>query len=206
MFSSHPVTECILAVINQWYGISLSVGSGHQPYASTLFAGADSMRRFIGPVVLLAVLSIAGSIAWSIFHPARAAEKAVTSLVALRRVNADAAVLPLNSNVAISPFAMNRHRSASISNFDAGSSQPWHVGLAYQECPRTRAGAIRLTVFVNKGLHTERTQYSRTVVDRKSSDSATYAFPGKANTEFVYQVDVPSAHGCQAWSIAGETN
>jgi hypothetical protein len=155
------------------------------------------MRRFIGPVVLLAVLSIAGSVAWSISHPAGASGKAGTSLVALRRVNTD---------VAISPFAMNRHRSASISNFDAGSSQPWHVGLAYQGCPRTRAGAIRLTVIVNKGLHTERTQYSRTVVDRKSSDSDTYAFPGKANTEFLYQVDVPGAHGCQAWSVAGETN
>lgn len=164
------------------------------------------MRVFIGPMVLFAVLSIASSIAWSISHPARAAGKAGTPLVALRRVNADGAVLPLNSNAAVSPFGMNRHRSASISNLDAGSSQLWHVGLAYQGCPRTRAGAIRLTVYMARGPATKRTQYSRTVVDRKGSDSATYAFPGQANTEFLYQVDVPSAHGCQAWSIAGETN
>lgn len=80
------------------------------------------LRSFIGPVVRLVVLSIAFSIAWSISHPAGASGKARAPLVVLRRVNTDAA---------ISPFEMNRHRSASISNFDAGSSQPWHVGLAY---------------------------------------------------------------------------
>jgi hypothetical protein len=164
------------------------------------------MRSFTGPVLLLVVLSIAGSVVWSIAHPAGAAGKAGTPLVALRPVHAGAAVLPLNSNAAVSPFEMNRHWSASISNFDAGSSQPWHVGLAYQGCPRTRAGAIRLTVYMARGPATKRTQYSRTVVDRKGSDSATYAFPGKANTEFFYQVDVPSAHGCSAWSVAVETN
>jgi hypothetical protein len=165
-----------------------------------------SRSSVLGSALLLAVLSIAGSVVWSVSHPAGASGKARTSLVALRRVHAEPVISPLNGSAGISPFEMNRHFSATISNFDAGSSQPWQVGLAYQGCPRTSAGAIRLTVYMSKGLTTKRTQYSRTVVDWKGSDSATYEFPGKANTEFFYKVDVPSARGCQAWSVVVETN
>jgi hypothetical protein len=153
--------------------------------------------RVSGLVLVLAVVSIGGSVVWSISHPVRASGKARTPLVALRRVHGEAGV---------SPFAMARHLSASISNFDAGSSQPWHVGLAYQGCPRTSAGAIRLTVYMAGGFTTKRIQYSTTVVDWKASDSTTYAFPGKKNTEFFYKVHVPSVRGCRAWSVAVETN
>jgi hypothetical protein len=65
---------------------------------------------------------------------------------------------------------------------------------------------VDLPAEMARGPATMRTQYSRTVIDRKGSDNATYAFPGQANSEYLYKVDVPSAYGCRAWSIAVETN
>ncbi|MGI8551306.1 MAG: hypothetical protein ACR2PL_11060 [Dehalococcoidia bacterium] len=115
-------------------------------------------------------------------------------------------VLKRAGSAGIRPEVMNLHHSWVGESFDAQYSTHWSVGLSYKGCPVTSRGTVRFTIYRRRLFSKKRTQYAWPVTDWKRSDSAGYNFPSSANMYFVYKVDILSPKGCQAWSLAVETN
>lgn len=76
----------------------------------------------------------------------------------------------------------------------------WEVAIWYSNCPVTRAGAFRLTLFANGR------QYSRTLVDFRPSEKAVYTWPAREETTWKYHVEIPSGRGCAYWELGSVGN
>jgi hypothetical protein len=110
------------------------------------------------------------------------------------------------------------HRSGETLGYIDRYSGPWPVFFKYHGCPVTKRGAFRLTVYRARprvALHGPGLGvwgpgawhlFSRTLVDRKTSDSATYTYPGTPSTYYLYRVVIPDGRGCASWSLGTATN
>jgi hypothetical protein len=90
----------------------------------------------------------------------------------------------------------------------AGSHWDRYLWFRYTGCPATLRGAFRLTVYVSRSplgvppyRHNARyrRQYTRTIVDLRESDTATYTFPVTSRRYYPIHVVIPATAGCQSW-------
>jgi len=123
---------------------------------------------------------------------------------------------PVNSR-AYYPVAGQHHGNTVYAYEDLGGTQPWHIWIRYSNCPATSTGALRLTVYKASAAKNppgrigaypspSETLYSQTMTDYRTSDSATFAFPGQPETFFKVRIDVPNHLGCEEWRFGSEGN
>jgi hypothetical protein len=130
--------------------------------------------------------------------------------------NAWDAPLPPGPDASGALYGPMRHRSGEGVSYIDGYSGPAPVFFKYRGCPLTKRGAFRLTVYRARAYqvwhalvvkdHGAWQRYSRTVVDRKTSDGAIYMYPGTPRTYYLYRVVIPGGRGCASWRLGGVSN
>jgi hypothetical protein len=110
----------------------------------------------------------------------------------------------LRSTPAHYPVA-GQHHGNTVRVEDLGGTQPWHIWIRYSTALQHLQGIAPHRAHRGKELPVEsepirlkRDPYSQTMTDYRTSDSATFAFPGQPETFFKVRIDVPNHLGARS--------
>ncbi|HZU13891.1 MAG TPA: hypothetical protein VFB58_13700 [Chloroflexota bacterium] len=153
-----------------------------------------------GGVALLVWLSVA----WA---PGRTVVQRVSTGISLRGSSGTVWRAGPAPSDASSYTTRGQHGSSVVSTYeDIAGNQPWNIWFRWNGCHLTRAGSLRFTIFMAPRTGNTARFWAGPVVERARSGNGTYEFPGRDETNFFVNVEVPSKQGCRSWDYGAETN